>query len=173
MAEMEQETQVVAPETEFDPARLAVFFEPAGTLRLTVEEQRSYPSVKLFQAAPLSRPGQFLSFQSGKGEEILMVPSLDALNPASRAAAEEELRRRYLTAKVRAITSIRTEFGVTYWHVVTDRGERDFVVQSLSESCVWLSESHILIIDVDGNRFEIADRFALDEASRIHLESVL
>ena len=173
MTETEMETQKPVDESGADPRRLLLFFDPPGTLRLTVDDSRSYGAVKLYQASPLSRPGRHLSLQSGKGEEIVMVDSLDALTPESRAVAEEELKRRYLTAKVGTITNIKTEFGVTYWHVRTDRGERDFVVQNLSESCVWLTDAHILIIDVDGNRFEIADRFALDPASRDRLESVL
>ena len=93
--------------------------------------------------------------------------------PESQIIAEEELRRRYLTARVEAITNVKTEFGATYWNVVTDKGERDFVVQSLSESCIWLSETHILLIDVDGNRFEIPDRTVLDAQSEERLASVL
>jgi hypothetical protein len=155
-----------------DPKALQLFFEPAGTLRLTVGEDRSYPVVKLYQAAPLSLPGRYLSFQDAKGDEIALVPGLDDLNPEARTVAEAELRRRYLTARVRAIRNVRTEFGVTYWHVDTDKGERDFVVQSLMESCVWLSERQILIIDADGNRFEIPDIPALDPASRAQLELV-
>lgn len=152
---------------------ITLFYQPAGMLRMTVDDQRTYLKVSVFQAAPLSRPGQFLSFIDGKGEEITMVPSLDTLTPENRRVAEDELKRRYLTAKVAAITGLKQEFGVTYWQVSTDRGERDFVVQSLSESCLWLSESHLLIVDVDGNRFEIADRFALDSTSRAWLEQVL
>src|SRR5262249_14802537 len=111
--------------------------------------------------------------QHGKDEEIVMVESLDELTPESRAVAEEELRRRYLTARIRSVAAIRTEFGVTYWNVVTDKGERDFVVQSLTESCVWLGEHHLLILDVDGNRFEVPDRRGLDPESRARLEAVL
>ena len=156
-----------------DPQALRLFYDPPGTLRLTVGEDRCYPNVKLYQASPLLRPGRYLSLQNGKGEEIVLVENLADFAPESRAVAEEELKRRYLTARIQAIPHIRTEFGVTYWHVVTDRGERDFVVQSLSESCVWLGDQHIVIIDVDGNRFEILDRTGLDEASRARLESVL
>ena len=120
-----------------DPQTLNLFYDPPGTLRLTVGEERSYQAVKLFRDAPLRCPG------------------------------------RYLTCRVQAVTHTRAEFGVTYWQVETDRGPRDFVVQSLSESCVWLSDTHLLLIDVDGNRFEIADRNALDEASRAQLDRVL
>lgn len=165
--------QIPPAEKITDPTTLRLFYDPPGTLRLTVAESYSYPWVKLFLAAPLSRPGRHLSLQSGKGEEIVMIERLEDLTPDSRRAAEEEIRRRYLTARVRAITGIRTEFGITYWNVETDKGRRDFVVQSLSESCVWLSDAHILLIDVDGNRFEIADRHALDASSQERLASVL
>jgi len=160
-------------EAAIDPGQVRLFFDPPGTLRMTVGEERSYPIVRLYQAWPLSRPGQNLSFLDGKGEEILSIGGIEELPPASRSAAEEELRRRYLTARVEAIDGIRTEFGVTYWHVQTDRGPRDFVVQSLSESCLHLTDRHLLILDVDGNRFEIRDQTALDPASRRRLETVL
>ena len=159
--------------TVLDPQSLHLFYDPPGTLRLTVSDERSYPAVKLYQAAPLSRPGRYLSFVNGKGEEIVMVESLHDLPASSRPVAEEEIRRRYLTARVTAVAHVKVEFGVTYWEVETDRGPRDFVIQSLSESAVWLSDTHLLLIDVDGNRFEITDTGALDELSRAHLEKVL
>ena len=102
-----------------------------------------------------------------------MSDHIDQFSPDSRAIAEDEIRRRYLTAKIQSVTSIKVEFGITYWTVLTDKGERDFVVQSLTESCIWLSDRHLLIIDVDGNRFEILDRFILDETSRTNLALVL
>jgi len=156
-----------------DPQTLRLFYQPPGTLRLTVGEDRSYPGVKLYQAWPLSQPGRCLSLQDAQGEEIVMVDSLEALTPETRAVAERELQRRYLTARVEGIDQVRTEFGVTYWDVRTSKGPREFVVQSLTESCVWLGPRHVLIVDVDGNRFEIADIQALDEASRRQLEQVL
>ena len=71
------------------------------------------------------------------------------------------------------LVSLKQEFGVTYWEAETDRGVRDFVVRDLQENCVWLSESHLLLIDVDGSRFEIPDRRLLDERSEQLLDSIL
>lgn len=159
-----------------DEKALLLFFDPPGTLRLTIGdawEAYSYGMVRLYQAAPLSMPGRYLSLQDSKSEEIYMVSHLSDLTPESQSVAQEELHRRYLTATVKAVTHIKTEFGITYWNVLTDRGERDFVVQSLSESCVWLSDTHILVIDVDGNRFEIPDRTQLDAVSQENLATVL
>ncbi len=156
-----------------NPSDVRLFYQPAGMARLTVANDRSYTKVKLGVAAPLSRPGQYISLMDGKGEEIVLLPDLEALDPASRRVAEEELERRYLTSQVRRLVSLKSEFGVTYWEAETDRGIRDFVVRDLQENCVWLSETHILLIDVDGSRFEIPDRRLLDERSRELLDAIL
>lgn len=154
------------------PSQMRFFYHPPGVPRLTVGEDRSYPVVKVYQAWPLSEPGRHVSFQDEKGEEIALLEDLEGLSPASQEVVEEELRRRYLTARVEAVLDIRTEFGVTYWQVRTDRGERDFVVQSLTESCVWLEDGHLLIADVDGTRFEIPASSELDPESRRRLAMV-
>ena len=60
-----------------------------------------------------------------------------------------------------------------YWTVETDRGTRDFVSQNLQENAVWLSDTHLLLLDVDGNRFEILDVTALDSKSRAYVTSIL
>ncbi len=173
LSDFERETQVVPDESGTDPATLRLFYHPPGTVRLTVGDDHSYHSVKVFQSAPLSLPSQYLSLQSGRGEEIVMIRHLGDLSADSRTVAKEELMRRYLTARVEAVAEVRTEFSITYWHVRTDKGERDFVVQSMAESCLWLSDDHLLLTDTDGNRFEIVSRAALDAASRAQLDSVL
>src|SRR6266852_6033891 len=156
-----------------NPAELKLFYHPEGMARLTVDDDRSYLQVKIAVAAPLSRPAKYVSLMNGKGEEILLLPDLEALEPASRRVAEQELERRYLTSCIRRLVSLKQEFGVTYWEAETDRGVRDFVVRDLQENCVWLSESHLLLIDVDGSRFEIPDRHQLDEPSRQLLDAIL
>lgn len=156
-----------------DPKTLKLFYEPKDRLRLTVGDEKSYHTVKPAWAAPLSRPGQYLALLDGKGNEIITLPDPSVLPPESLRAANEELRRRYLTATVRVIAHAKQEFGATYWSVQTDRGDRDFVTQNLQENAVWLSPTHLLLLDVDGNRFEITDVSALDESSRRFVAAIL
>ena len=156
-----------------DPKTLKLFYEPKDRLRLTIGNDRSYHTVKPAWAAPLSRPNQYLALLDGKGSAIVTLPDPEVLPPESLAAAKEELRRRYLTATVRAVTHAKQEFGATYWSVQTDRGDRDFVTQNLQENAIWLSPTHLLLLDVDGNRFEITDTEALDPASRHSVATIL
>ncbi|MDX2066508.1 MAG: DUF1854 domain-containing protein [Fimbriimonadaceae bacterium] len=151
---------------------IKLFFEPKDRLRMTYDD-RSWVTVKPAWASPLTYPNRFLSLMNAKGEEIVMVPDLDALSEESRVAAETEVARRYLTAKVLRIDKAKSEFGATYWHVQTDRGERDFVTQSLQENAQWLGPAHLLLIDVDGNRFELEDVQRLDAQSRALLDQVV
>jgi hypothetical protein len=149
-----------------NPADLRLFHHPEERLRLTIRDNQSYLAVKPVWVAPLSRPDTYLALLDGKDQEIVLLPNPTELAQDSLAAVKRELRRRYLTATVQAVHSAREEYGATYWSVETDRGARDFVTQNLQENALWFSERHLLLLDVDGNRFEILDIEALDPRSR-------
>ena len=156
-----------------NPTELQLFFEPKDRLRMTVGEDRSFPTVKPVWAAPLSHPERYLSLLDGKGDEITTIPDPNLLPTASKAAVDAELYRRYLTADIARVVHAKTEFGATYWTVDTNRGRRDFVTQNLQENAQWLSPVHIMLIDVDGNRFEITDKTTLDAKSQEFIAAIL
>jgi hypothetical protein len=156
-----------------NPQDITLFYHPQDRLRLTVKDDRSYLSVKPAWAAPLSRPDTYLALLDGKETEIMTLVQPDALDTDSWRAVQSELRQRYLTATVQSVVDARQEYGATYWSVETDRGARDFVTQSLQENAQWFSDTHLLLLDVDGNRFEITDTSALDPRSRALLDGIL
>lgn len=147
---------------------MKLFYEPEGRLRLTLED-RSYVQVKPAWAAPLSYPDQYLSLLDGKDREIVMVKELSDLSDENRRIIEHELRRRYLNSRVKRIDHVKTEFGITYWTVDTDRGSRELVTQSLQENANWMTADLLILTDVDGNRFEIQVS-ELDPRSRRYVE---
>ena len=153
-------------------SELKIFYDPKDQLRLTVGD-KSYITVKPVWAAPLSRPDKYLALLDGKGEQIVMVDDPKELPEESLTAVRQELRRRYLTAAVLSVVYAKEEFGATYWTVETDRGRRDFVTQNLQENAIWLAPEHLLLLDVDGNRFEIADTGKLDAASQMYIDTIL
>ncbi len=160
--------------TEQNYKNYRLFHWPKDRLRLTIGEEKSFVTVKPTWAAPLSHPNRFLSLLNGKGEEISTITEPNKeLTTESFEAVQIEIAKRYLTATINTITSAKGEFGATYWHVESDRGERDFVTQSLQENAQWLAPTHLLLVDVDGNRFEIKNTEALDARSRLILETIL
>ena len=102
-----------------------------------------------------------------------MIADPETLDKEAREILLQELNKRYLTSQVISINRASTEFGVTYWNVETDRGQKEFVTQSLQENAQWMGTSQLLIIDVDGNRFEIRDVNALDPKSRDYLSTTV
>lgn len=145
---------------------MRLFHNPPGRLRMT-EDDRSYIEVRPVWASPLSYPGQFLCLLDGKGKEILLVKDPEAeLSPENWQVLKEELYHRYLNGTIHKIIEAKSEFGSTYWTVVTDRGRREFVTVSLQENAQWLKPGYLVIFDVDGNRFEIPDVDALDPVSK-------
>lgn len=145
---------------------MKLFYQPEGRLRLTLEN-RSYLEVKLAWASPLSYPERYLAFLDGRGHEVLMVTDPAAELPEEVwELAQIELRRRYLNGVIQKIVSLKTEFGSTYWRVLTDRGEKEFLTQSLQENAQWLTPTYLMLVDVDGNRYEITDTVALDQRSQ-------
>jgi hypothetical protein len=158
---------------KFNENELNLFHSPKDRLRLTIGSDRSYPTVKPAWASPLSYPDRFLSLLDAKGDEIALIAEPSKLPHESLRAVNVELGRRYLTAAIETVEDARSEFGVTYWHVQTDRGPRDFVTQSLQENAQWLSPNHLLLIDVDGNRFELKNTDKMDPRSRTLLGAIL
>jgi hypothetical protein len=152
---------------------ITVFYAPKDRLRLTIEGEKSFLTVKPVWASPISFPGKYLAFLDGKDQEIVTLEDTSLLDKESRLATEQELDKRYLTSAIVRIANAKVEFGATYWHVITHRGEKDFVTQSLQENAVWMTDNHLLLIDVDGNRFEIQDIAGLDARSRQILFSIV
>lgn len=150
---------------------MKLFYEPEGRLRLTLDD-RSYLQVRPMWAAPLSHPKKYLSLLDGKDREILMVEDLASLEEANRKIIQDELHRRYLNSKITRIDHVKSEYGITYWSVDTDRGERELVTQSLQENANWLSDELLILTDVDGNRFEV-EVAHLDERSKRIVETTV
>jgi hypothetical protein len=156
-----------------DIFKVRLFREPAWRLRLTIDADRSYTRVKIVRAAPLSHPDRYICLLDAKDEEVCMVPDMKDLDADMRQIVQQELARRYLTSTIESIVSIRNEFGTSYWDVETNRGRREFVVQNVAENAQWLGDHRLLLVDVDGNRFEVPDLNGLDKKSLSLVEMVL
>ena len=102
-----------------------------------------------------------------------MIPDMKQMDDEMRGIVQQELDRRYLTSTIESVLSIRNEFGTSYWDVESNRGRREFVVQNVAENAQWLGDHRLLLVDVDGNRFEIPDLGILDKKSLGLVEMVL
>src|SRR5229473_1912178 len=155
-----------------DPATIRLYREPDWILNMSVGGQR-HSDVVVVRAAPLTYPDRYVCFLDANGREICMVEDPSGLDADSGQILREELKRRYLTSAIQRIHFARREAGACYFDAETSRGRREFVVQETPESIRWLGDHRLLLVDVDGNRFEAHDIRALDRKSARLLQSTV
>jgi hypothetical protein len=156
-----------------DPRRIRFFRTDDDPLRLTVCGDRTYLRVTASLAYPLSDPHHFISIREFEGPEIGIIRDIREIDHESRQYLEQELRKRYFTPIISRFISIRHEFGAIYFQAHTDKGPKDFVVRGLRENVVEIQPGRFLIIDVDGNRFEVPDVSRLDQKSLVMWEKLI
>jgi hypothetical protein len=165
-----------------DPRALRLHRGPTGAVRATVEGEaaRSYLSVSLYRAFPLSEPERWVVLLDGQGREIGTVRDPQELDPESRRIVAEELEIRYLTPKVLEVLEIRedqTEGGgwspALIWDLATDRGRVRLRLPNLADHIRVLGPGRLLIQDREGRRVEIPSVQALSRASRAWLARYL
>ena len=139
------------------------FCKHGATLRLTIEEDRSFPKVGILRAFPLSNRNNFLSIRDAGDNEIGVVVNPTDLSAENQNLIEEDLQRRYFVPSVKRITSAKERFGTVDWTVETDRGLCRFTTQNLRENVQRPAPGRIILNDVDGNRYDIRN---VDELSR-------
>lgn len=143
-----------------------------GLLSLRVDDT-VYENVSLHRAFPFSYGDDYLSVRDKDGNEIGMIRTLAEFPHETQRLLRDELERRYFAPHIQRIVRIKEEFGYAYWEVETDRGPRRFTIRGVQESVLPIDEDRILIIDVDGNRFEIPSVSALDPRSYRFIEPLL
>jgi hypothetical protein len=142
---------------------LELFREFDGSLTAVVGG-RTRPNVKIVRAAPLSDPNRYISVVDANGEEVCMINDPLALDEQARHILHEELERQSVTLAVRRINALHVEPGISYLDIDTDRGPRDVVLRDAGETVRFFGK-RLLLVDVDGNRFEIPDVPGLDTRS--------
>lgn len=131
-----------------------------GGLLSAVVNGKEYKRVRPVRCFPFTNPTEYISLREGSGnesKEIGMLRDIDSLGAEAAALIKEQLDMMYFMPLIKRIKNIREEYGYSYWDVETDRGEARFTVTMGGNSINKLSETRLIINDLDGNRFEIRD----------------
>jgi len=144
---------------------------PGGFVKLTYKDT-TYDRVGVYRTFPVTQPEEFISIREAneKAREIGVVEKLSDLDPEQAKMLEEQLDLRYFTPEITKIFDIKTEYGYGYFHVMTTYGECRFTIHNGGSSVVSLTDTRIIITDLDGNRFEVPDIMKLTVAERKKLD---
>ena len=144
---------------------------PGGFVKLTYKDA-TYDRVGVYRTFPVTQPSEFISIREAneKAREIGVIEKLSALDPEQAKMLKEQLDLRYFTPEITKIFDIKTEYGYGYFHVMTTYGECRFTIHNGGSSVVSLTDTRIVINDLDGNRFEVPDIMKLTVAERKKLD---
>jgi hypothetical protein len=142
-----------------------------GRLVLTDAAGREHVGVTPVRAFPIAAAQEGLSLVGPDGHELAWVDRMDALTPAARLLVEEDLAVREFMPRIEQLLSVSTFAVPSTWSVRTDRGPTQFVLKA-EEDIRRLPGGQLLIASATGVQF-VAERFALDKASRRLLERFL
>ena len=143
-----------------------------GLLKLRPTDGGDEIAVHPMRAFPLSDADHFVALLDGDGNEVGLIPDMAELPPMPRALLLQELEKSYFLPELIRVLEISDDFGIQRWEVETDRGPRVFEVRS-REDIRWLHPGHLIVRDVDGNRYEIKRFDDLDTSSRLKIEGHL
>ncbi len=159
LEKMEKETEEML-RLRFITRDNAVFERTEGGFVSLKMEDESYHRIQVYQSFPFTDPDAYISIREAdeKAREIGIIKSLKKdVSKETREMLEEQLRLRYFTPKIEKIINIKDEYGFAYFDVLTDHGACRFTIHMGGGSVVNLSDTRLMITDLDGNRFEVAD----------------
>ncbi|MDD5900500.1 MAG: DUF1854 domain-containing protein [Lachnospiraceae bacterium] len=158
LEQMEQETEAMLRLRYLTPENAAFARTEGGFVSLKTEEEE-YSRVQVVRMFPFSEPGKYISIRTAEetSKEIGVIEQLERFPEDVREMLSEQLALRYFTPVITKIYQIKDAYGFAYFDVETDRGRCRFVIRMNGNSVVHLSDTRIIISDIDENRFEIPD----------------
>lgn len=153
----------------------AVFKENEGGFISLSYEDTEYDRVQVIRLFPFTKPDEFISIRTVEesSREIGVIRKLSDVSDETRKLLEKQLNIHYFTPVIQEVLDIKDEYGYAYFHVMTNRGECRFTINMGSNAVSRLSDSRLLITDLDENRFEIPDVFKLTPKEQRKLDLFL
>ncbi len=150
----------------------AVFARTEGGFVSLEYDGKKYDRVGVYRMFPISDPEHYISIREAdeKAKEIGMIVDLEKMPKDTAEMLREQLRLRYFTPQIEKIMDIKDEYGYAYFHVLTNFGACRFTIHMGGDSVVSLSDSRVMLTDLDGNRFEIPDIYRLTVGERKKLD---
>lgn len=150
----------------------AVFSRTEGGFLALKTGDKEYDRVGVYLTFPLTNPEEFISIRESdeKAKEIGLIQNLSDLKKEEQEMIREQVRLRYFMPVIRKVMDVKDEYGYAYWHVQTDFGVCRFTTHMGGDAVINLGEARYQVTDIDGNRYELPDLYALSVMERKKLD---
>ena len=149
-----------------------LFTDDQGWLVLRRPGKDDVDNVRLRRAFPWSQVDGFVSVRDAEGKELMLIESLEFLDPGQRKTVEDWLEDAKFVPRIVGVDEVDVRFGYQQWKVRTDRGPAEFRVQE-REDIRFLPDGRFRIKDANGTVYEMVSLSQLDEASRRAVEALI
>ena len=133
------------------------------------EEKRAF----LCRQFPFEYLWEFISVLDDEQNEIGIIRCVEDFDEPAKGLLLCELERRYYAPVIQSIQSVKERYGFSYWKVTTEEGSVAFTLHDTFRSLIRAGETRVILLDVNGNRFEIPNVEALDRKSYKKIELYL
>ena len=146
-------------------ANNAIFYRNESGFVGMKYNETDYPRVNIIKSFPLNYEDKFISVCDCENSEIGIIPDTGNFPEETQNLFAEDILRRYFLPEISSIENLKQEFGYVYWSVTTDSGSKKFITTKDAGAIIPLSNNRVLLIDLDGNRYNISDYTKLDKKS--------
>lgn len=143
----------------------ALTLERRADGRLWVARDGEARPVALRRCFPWSEPGRYLSLRDEHDREFALVRDPATLDERSREALDQALVEAGFVFAVTRVLTLDEEVELRHWRVETRQGIRSFQTR-LDDWPRALPQGGLLIRDVAGDLYHLADPARLDRRSR-------
>jgi len=151
----------------------AKFKKTEGGILTLKLKNKEYDRIFLHRTFPFSYEEKYISVRDKDGNEIGMVKELTDFSDEVQTIVKEELKWTYFCPEIEKIYSIDEEFGYSYWKVKTDHGQKEFTLRGRNKAITPITETRLIITDIDGNRFQVKNVNKLDKKSFRLVDSLM
>ncbi len=150
----------------------ALFYRTDGGFVGFKTEEKEYARVGEYLTFPLTNPEEFISIRESdeKAKEIGIVEKISNLPKDQQEMLREQIKLRYFMPVITKVLDIKDEYGFAYWNVITTFGACRFTTQVSRDAVINLTDSRLMVTDIDGNRYEIPDFYHLSVMERKKLD---
>jgi len=182
---MSMETHILNAGGVEDPLEIGImdvgkaeFYVAGGGFAGLKYNEKDYKHITLRRTSPIKMPMEYISVADHENKEIGIIRSVEALSGSQREIVENELDNRYYSPEITEIISVKDKLGYVYIEMrLKNKNDKVSVkscaVKDVNRNIRMLSESSLIIFDVDGNRYIVSELSALDKHSIRKLDPYL
>ena len=156
---------------------VCTFKQPENNfLELIMANGSVYKSVECIPLFPLSQPDIYINLvgiKESEPEDIGMIESLSNFSITQQALVKKNIEFRYFIPEITDIKKITVKQRIYHWEVVTNKGEKKFLLNSLKDNISVLKNGLISITDTDKCRYQISNHHSLPLKARLELNKSL